>query len=183
MDNRLFHGIDRVLMIIVVIVLCGVLAIGVDGCTHLFMFNHVETAKQRTEYLATHLLTGYPRTNDQLMKENGHFKHAKMKGLDIICPTLASCPGLIIKTKDYTILYELNDFCTVTDSEGTLYTFNDKMTKLESYGIRPDGSTGPSYASQKMVRKVKREWNARLDQIGHRMNFQFNFMPWKDFGL
>ena len=104
------------------------------------------------------------------MEENGHFKHAKMKGLDVICPTLASCPGLIIKTKDYTILYMLNDYCTVTDSEGTTYMFNDQMTELGG-------------CSKKTQRKVMREWNARLDQIGHRMNFQFNLMPWKDFGL
>lgn len=170
MDNRLFHGIDRVLMIIVVIVLCGVLAIGVDGCTHLFMFNYVETAKQRTKYLATHLLTGYPKTNEQLLEENGHFKQAEMKGLDVICPTLASCPGLIIKTKDYTILYKRNGFCAVTDSKGVTYTFDDQMTALDG-------------CSKKKTRKIKREWNARLDQIGHRMNFQFNLMPWRDVGL
>ena len=181
MDNRLFHGVDRVLMIIVVIVLCGVLAIGVDGCTHLFMFNYVETAKQRTKYLATHLLTGYPKTNEQLMEENGHFKQAKVRGREFINISESICDGLIIKTKDYEIYYTRDDTCNVITPDGTIYTFNDKMTKLESYGIRPDGSTGPSYASQKMVRKVKREWNARLDQIGHRMNFQFNFTPWMDF--
>lgn len=170
MDNRLFHGIDRTLMVIIVIMLCGIVAAGAISSERIVRFNHVETAPQRTEYLATHLLTGYPKTNEQLMEENGHFKHAKMKGLDVICFTLASCPGLIIKTKDYTILYMLNDYCTVTDSEGTTYMFNDQMTELGG-------------CSKKTQRKVMREWNARLDQIGHRMNFQFNLMPWKDVGL
>lgn len=170
MDNRLFHGIDRTLMVIIVIMLCGIVAAGAISSERIVRFNHVETAPQRTEYLATHLLTGYPKTNEQLMEENGHFKHAKMKGLDVICFTLASCPGLIIKTKDYTILYKRNGFCAVTDLKGMTYTFDDQMTALDG-------------CSKRTTRKIKREWNARLDQIGHRMNFQFNLMPWKDFGL
>lgn len=144
--------------------------IGMIGCMRIFFFNHVETVQQRTSYLSTHLLTGYPKTNEQLLEENGHFKQAEMKGLDVICPTLASCPGLIIKTKDYTILYKRNGFCAVTDSKGMTYTFDDQMTALDG-------------CSRRTTRKIKREWNARLDQIGHRMNFQFNLMPWKDFGL
>lgn len=144
--------------------------IGMIGCMRIFFFNHVETVQQRTSYLSTHLLTGYPKTNEQLLEENGHFKQAEMKGLDVICPTLASCPGLIIKTKDYTILYKRNGFCAVTDLKGMTYTFDDQMTALDG-------------CSKRTTRKIKREWNARLDQIGHRMNFQFNLMPWKDFGL
>lgn len=144
--------------------------IGMIGCMRIFFFNHVETVQQRTSYLSTHLLTGYPKTNEQLLEENGHFKQAEMKGLDVICPTLASCPGLIIKTKDYTILYKRNGFCAVTDLKGMTYTFDDQMTALDG-------------CSKRTTRKIKREWNARLDQIGHRMNFQFNFMPWRDVGL
>ena len=144
--------------------------IGMIGCMRIFFFNHVETVQQRTSYLSTHLLTGYPKTNEQLLEENGHFKQAEMKGLDVICPTLASCPGLIIKTKDYTILYKRNGFCAVTDLKGMTYTFDDQMTALDG-------------CSKRTTRKIKREWNARLDQIGYRMNFQFNLMPWKDFGL
>lgn len=144
--------------------------IGMIGCMRIFFFNHVETVQQRTSYLSTHLLTGYPKTNEQLLEENGHFKQAEMKGLDVICPTLASCPGLIIKTKDYTILYKRNGFCAVTDLKGMTYTFDDQMTALDG-------------CSKRTTRKIKREWNARLDQIGHRMNFQFNLMPWKDVGL
>lgn len=144
--------------------------IGMIGCMRIFFFNHVETVQQRTSYLSTHLLTGYPKTNEQLLEENGHFKQAEMKGLDVICPTLASCPGLIIKTKDYTILYKRNGFCAVTDLKGMTYTFDDQMTALDG-------------CSKRTTRKIKREWNARLDQIGHRMNFQFNLMPWKNFGL
>lgn len=144
--------------------------IGMIGCMRIFFFNHVETVQQRTSYLSTHLLTGYPKTNEQLLEENGHFKQAEMKGLDVICPTLASCPGLIIKTKDYTILYKRNGFCAVTDLKGMTYTFDDQMTALDG-------------CSKRTTRKIKREWNARLDQIGHRTNFQFNLMPWKDFGL
>lgn len=142
--------------------------IGMIGCMRIFFFNHVETVQQRTSYLSTHLLTGYPKTNEQLLEENGHFKQAEMKGLDVICPTLASCPGLIIKTKDYTILYKRNGFCAVTDLKGMTYTFDDQMTALDG-------------CSKRTTRKIKREWNARLDQIGHRMNFQFNFTPWMDF--
>ena len=50
------------------------LLIGGIGCFRIFFFNHVETAQQRTKYLATHLRTGFPETNERLMKENGNYK-------------------------------------------------------------------------------------------------------------
>ena len=162
--------VKKFLRYVLIIGIGLLILIGMIGCMRIFFFNHVETVQQRTSYLSTHLLTGYPKTNEQLLEENGHFKQAEMKGLDVICPTLASCPGLIIKTKDYTILYKRNGFCAVTDSKGMTYTFDDQMTALDG-------------CSRRTTRKIKREWNARLDQIGHRMNFQFNLMPWKDFGL
>lgn len=162
--------VKKFLRYVLIIGIGLLILIGMIGCMRIFFFNHVETVQQRTSYLSTHLLTGYPKTNEQLMEENGHFKQAEMKGLDVICPTLASCPGLIIKTKDYTILYKRNGFCAVTDLKGMTYTFDDQMTALDG-------------CSKRTTRKIKREWNARLDQIGHRMNFQFNLMPWKDFGL
>ena len=162
--------VKKFLRYVLIIGIGLLILIGMIGCMRIFFFNHVETVQQRTSYLSTHLLTGYPKTNEQLLEENGHFKQAEMKGLDVICPTLASCPGLIIKTKDYTILYKRNGFCAVTDLKGMTYTFDDQMTALDG-------------CSKRTTRKIKREWNARLDQIGHRMNFQFNLMPWKDFGL
>ena len=162
--------VKKFLRYVLIIGIGLLILIGMIGCMRIFFFNHVETVQQRTSYLSTHLLTGYPKTNEQLLEENGHFKQAEMKGLDVICPTLASCPGLIIKTKDYTILYKRNGFCAVTDLKGMTYTFDDQMTALDG-------------CSKRTTRKIKREWNARLDQIGYRMNFQFNLMPWKDFGL
>lgn len=162
--------VKKFLRYVLIIGIGLLILIGMIGCMRIFFFNHVETVQQRTSYLSTHLLTGYPKTNEQLLEENGHFKQAEMKGLDVICPTLASCPGLIIKTKDYTILYKRNGFCAVTDLKGMTYTFDDQMTALDG-------------CSKRTTRKIKREWNARLDQIGHRTNFQFNLMPWKDFGL
>lgn len=162
--------VKKFLRYVLIIGIGLLILIGMIGCMRIFFFNHVETVQQRTSYLSTHLLTGYPKTNEQLLEENGHFKQAEMKGLDVICPTLASCPGLIIKTKDYTILYKRNGFCAVTDLKGMTYTFDDQMTALDG-------------CSKRTTRKIKREWNARLDQIGHRMNFQFNLMPWKDVGL
>ena len=162
--------VKKFLRYVLIIGIGLLILIGMIGCMRIFFFNHVETVQQRTSYLSTHLLTGYPKTNEQLLEENGHFKQAEMKGLDVICPTLASCPGLIIKTKDYTILYKRNGFCAVTDLKGMTYTFDDQMTALDG-------------CSKRTTRKIKREWNARLDQIGHRMNFQFNLMPWRDVGL
>ena len=155
------------------------LLIGSIGCFRIFFFNHVETAQQRTMYLANHLQTGFSETNEQLMKKNGNYKEWILRGLQVVDISRARWGGIIIKTKDFTIKDQGEDACLVITKDGSTYIFTDHMKRLESYDVSYDNST--SYASQKMVRKVKREWNAQLDQIGHRMNFQFNFTPWMDF--